>query len=128
MDAREATLKHGLLKNMARKLDALAARIDALELERAKDPDYDELPAPPTGNDDGDLEATSPLSRDYAEQEKVANDVPLSYGSVPTSYVHSDEPSGELPVGVQTRAPASEIRKLAHPQQAPAQPIAIGDD
>src|SRR6476620_5766301 len=45
------TFKHAALQDFIQKLDALAARVDTMEQERAHDPDDDELPLPP-GNDD----------------------------------------------------------------------------
>src|SRR6476659_3900950 len=52
----EDDVRHSLLADFIGKLDALAARVDSLEAERAKDPDDDLLPLPP-GNDDGHLQA-----------------------------------------------------------------------
>ena len=62
----EDDIVHSLLADFIGKIDALAARMDSLEAERAKDPDDDLLPSPPgiasgevggNSNDDGHLQA-----------------------------------------------------------------------
>jgi septal ring factor EnvC (AmiA/AmiB activator) len=91
-----AMFREELLQDFVSKLDTLAARIDAMEQERAKDPDDDELPSPPGSQDDGDLQALVPPPAEHRA------DVPLQYPNVPTSYVHAedDEPSNLLPPGM----------------------------
>jgi hypothetical protein len=82
-----------------------------------KDPEQDLLAEPPETND--------------------AGGVPLSYGNVPTSYIRSrtEDRSGDLPPGIETRVPLDpgpyfepDPAELAHPQEPPAQPVAIEDE
>lgn len=135
------------LQDAMRKFDTTLARFDIYEAELNHDPDDDELPLPPGSGDDGELEASHPPSRDkHTEQLAATEDeeqggVPLSYGNVPTTYVHGEDgrsrgedQSNELPPEVERRTPASgtmpvyDPRDLAHPQKPQQQPLAIGDD
>jgi hypothetical protein len=143
-------VKEVLLNEFVGKLDALIARMDEYEAKLNHDPDDDKLPLPPGtviaatelalgggpssgGSDDGELEASHPPSRDkHREQLEAGEDddeggVPLSYGNVPTTYVHGEDQSNELPggIGVAASDPHPNPRDLAHPQRAQQQ---LGDE
>jgi hypothetical protein len=132
----EEAVREVLLNEFVGKLDKLAARLDALEQERASDPDDAVLPEPPPGSgagtvtDEGDLQATHPPSRDkHAEQLAASSGTSDDYAE------DNDAISGELPQNIERltprqtgTAPIFDPRKLGHPQDPPDQPIAIGDD
>jgi hypothetical protein len=92
VQAREDALNSSLLADTIAKLDALAARMDAIEEELAHDPEDDELPLPPGASadptllpDDGELEAlrgpTDPDVPAAIEDERSEND---NEGDLPT--------------------------------------------